>query len=122
VYAVLFDPESETWWVDGLDIRRTLREITQEEAQDLMSHDPAPNVSLRVALLAKARRSVRLATPPYRTHLLTGSTWGSSGGSVRGAVRVLPRLTWPRVSLAVLPAAPTVESHQTLDGSSSPDV
>jgi hypothetical protein len=42
VYAVLFDPESETWWVDGSDIRRTLREITQEEAQDLMSRDPAP--------------------------------------------------------------------------------
>jgi hypothetical protein len=42
VYAVLFDPESETWWVDGSDIRRTLREITQEEAQDLMSRDLAP--------------------------------------------------------------------------------
>ena len=42
VHAVLFDPESETWWVDGSDIRRTLREITQEEAQDLMSRDPAP--------------------------------------------------------------------------------
>lgn len=33
VHAVLFDPVSETWWVDGTDIRRTLREITQEEAE-----------------------------------------------------------------------------------------
>lgn len=42
VYAVLFDPVSETWWVDGSDIRRTLREVTQEEAQELMSPDAAP--------------------------------------------------------------------------------
>lgn len=42
VYAVLFDPQSETWWVDGSDIRRTLREITQEEALDLVSRDPPP--------------------------------------------------------------------------------
>ena len=37
VDAVLFDPVSETWRVDGSDIRRTLREITQEETQELMS-------------------------------------------------------------------------------------
>jgi hypothetical protein len=42
VYAVLFDPVSETWWVDGSDIRRTLREVTQEEAQQLMSREAAP--------------------------------------------------------------------------------
>jgi len=42
VYAVLFDPVEETWWVDGSDIRRTLREVTQEEAQNLMSRDSAP--------------------------------------------------------------------------------
>jgi hypothetical protein len=42
VHAVLFDPVSETWWVDGSDIRRTLREVTQEEAQELMSPDAAP--------------------------------------------------------------------------------
>lgn len=55
VYAVLFDSESETWWVDGSDIRRTLREITQEEAQDLVSRDPAPQrPSPSRALLATA--------------------------------------------------------------------
>ena len=42
VNAVLFDPVSETWWVDGSDIRRTLREVTEEEAQHLMSRDSAP--------------------------------------------------------------------------------
>jgi hypothetical protein len=42
VYAVLFDPVEQTWWVDGSDIRRTLREITQEEAQELMSPDAGP--------------------------------------------------------------------------------
>jgi len=42
VHAVLFDPGSETWWVDGTDIRRTLREVTQEEAEQLMSGDAAP--------------------------------------------------------------------------------
>jgi hypothetical protein len=41
VHAVLFDPVSETWWVDGTDIRRTLREVTEEEAQNLMSRDAA---------------------------------------------------------------------------------
>ena len=41
VHAVLFDPVSETWWVDGSDIRRTLREVTQEEAQELMSRGSA---------------------------------------------------------------------------------
>jgi len=39
VHAVLFDPVSETWWVDGYDIRRTLREVTQEEAQELIARD-----------------------------------------------------------------------------------
>jgi hypothetical protein len=42
VHAVLFDPVSETWWVDGYDVRRTLREVTQGEAQELMSPDAAP--------------------------------------------------------------------------------
>jgi hypothetical protein len=42
VHAVLFDPASQTWWVDGTDIRRTLREITQEEAEQLMSGNAAP--------------------------------------------------------------------------------
>jgi hypothetical protein len=42
VYAVLFDPVSETWWVDGSDIRCTLREVTHQEAQELMSPDAAP--------------------------------------------------------------------------------
>jgi hypothetical protein len=39
VHAALFYPESETWWVDGYDLRRTLREVTQEEAQNLMPRD-----------------------------------------------------------------------------------
>jgi hypothetical protein len=42
VHAVMFDPASQTWWVDGTDIRRTLREITQEEAEQLMSGNAAP--------------------------------------------------------------------------------
>jgi hypothetical protein len=42
VHAVLFDPASRMWWVDGTDIRRTLREITQEEAEQLMSGNAAP--------------------------------------------------------------------------------
>lgn len=41
-HAVLFDPGAETWWVDGYDIRRTLREITREEAQKLMSRESTP--------------------------------------------------------------------------------
>jgi hypothetical protein len=41
VHAVLFDPVEATWWVDGTDIRRTLREVTEEEAQYLMSRDSA---------------------------------------------------------------------------------
>jgi hypothetical protein len=42
VHAVLFDPVEETWWVDGSDVRRTLREVTKEEAQELMSAGATP--------------------------------------------------------------------------------
>jgi hypothetical protein len=42
VHAVLFDPASQTWWVDGTDIRRTFREVSQEEAERLMSIEEGP--------------------------------------------------------------------------------
>jgi hypothetical protein len=36
VYLVLFDPTDGSWWVDGDDIRRTLREVSQQDAARLI--------------------------------------------------------------------------------------
>lgn len=33
VVSVLTDPIESSWWVDGYDVRRTLREVSEEEAQ-----------------------------------------------------------------------------------------
>lgn len=35
VYAVLFDPVDRSWWVDGHDVRRTLREVSEADAARL---------------------------------------------------------------------------------------
>jgi hypothetical protein len=36
VHTVLFDPEDGSWWVDGYDVRRTLREVTPGDAAELL--------------------------------------------------------------------------------------
>jgi hypothetical protein len=40
VHAVMTDPVDGSWWVDGYDVRRTLREVTPAEAEALI--DPPP--------------------------------------------------------------------------------
>lgn len=37
VGAVLRDPIDQSWWVDGYDVRRTLREVTEEEARAIIA-------------------------------------------------------------------------------------
>lgn len=41
VLAVLFDPAETSWWVDGYDVRRTLREVTKEEAEAMIAQASA---------------------------------------------------------------------------------
>lgn len=36
INSVLTDPSEGSWWVDGYDVRRTLREVSEEEAQRLL--------------------------------------------------------------------------------------
>lgn len=36
IHSVLTDPSDGSWWVDGYDVRRTLREVSEEEAQRLL--------------------------------------------------------------------------------------
>lgn len=36
INSVLTDPSEGSWWVDGYDVRRTLREVSEEEAQSLL--------------------------------------------------------------------------------------
>jgi len=45
VVSVLTDPSDDTWWVDGYDVRRTLREVSEEEAQHLLLHARPPDPS-----------------------------------------------------------------------------
>ena len=35
--AVLHDPVEKSWWVDGYDVRRTLREVTEDEARAVIA-------------------------------------------------------------------------------------
>ncbi len=37
--SVLIDQEEGSWWLDGYDVRRTLREVTEDEAHRLLATD-----------------------------------------------------------------------------------
>lgn len=43
VYAVLFDPADQSWWVDGHDVRRTLREVSEADAARLAQLERPPS-------------------------------------------------------------------------------
>lgn len=43
IMAVLFDPAETSWWVDGYDVRRTLREVTKQEAEAIITQAAALN-------------------------------------------------------------------------------